>query len=155
MYIKEDSIFSAASDNGAGPNGIFALMQIRPYVDVQVFPPGFTSFSVTQPSTFLITYRCKPSSYRKSIFIFCSIICRKHLIVIAAVHNFADDFEILFLMAQYGSEYWNSLEESFEEFCIRHTTLPNQLIADIPHAKKEKVTMWLKSLLHHVAKIFA
>ncbi|EPF8392456.1 TPA: hypothetical protein ACSIGP_001630, partial [Neisseria gonorrhoeae] len=59
----------------------------------------------------------------------------------------ADDFEILFLMAQYGSEYWNSLEESFEEFCIRHTTLPNQLIADIPHAKKEKVTMWLKSLL--------
>ncbi|ENX2589670.1 hypothetical protein AB3W86_002172, partial [Neisseria gonorrhoeae] len=24
----------------------------------------------------------------------------------------ADDFEILFLMAQYGSEYWNSLEES-------------------------------------------
>ncbi|HGO8115284.1 TPA: hypothetical protein ACLA7D_000133 [Neisseria meningitidis] len=33
----------------------------------------------------------------------------------------ADDFEILFLMAQYGSEYWNSLEESFEEFCIRHS----------------------------------
>lgn len=59
----------------------------------------------------------------------------------------ADDFEILFLMAQYGSEYWNSLEESFEEFCIRHTTQPNQLIADIPHAKKEKVTMWIKSLL--------
>lgn len=50
-------------------------------------------------------------------------------------------------MAQYGSEYWNSLEESFEEFCIRHTTQPNQLIADIPHAKKEKVTMWIKSLL--------
>ncbi|HGG7772208.1 TPA: hypothetical protein ACJJBX_001747 [Neisseria meningitidis] len=45
------------------------------------------------------------------------------------------------------SEYWNSLEESFEEFCIRHTTQPNQLIADIPHAKKEKVTMWIKSLL--------
>lgn len=59
----------------------------------------------------------------------------------------ADDFEILFLMAQYGSEYWNSLKESFGEFCIRHTTLPNQLIADIPHAKKEEVSMWLKSLL--------
>ncbi len=59
----------------------------------------------------------------------------------------ADDFEILFLMAQYGSEYWNSLKESFGDFCIRHTTLPNQLIADIPHAKKEEVSMWLKSLL--------
>ena len=50
----------------------------------------------------------------------------------------ADDFEILFLMAQYGSEYWNSLKESFGDFCIRHTTLPNQLIADIPHAKKRR-----------------
>ena len=59
----------------------------------------------------------------------------------------ADDFEILFLMAQYGSEYWKSLKESLGDFCIRHTTLPNQLIADIPHAQKEEVSMWLKSLL--------
>lgn len=64
------------------------------------------------------------------------------------VQLISKNFELLFFMAQFNSEFWNSTQESFLDFCHRHhSKLPNQLIIDVPHEKIDRVEEWLYSFI--------
>lgn len=59
------------------------------------------------------------------------------------------EFEILFFRAQFNSDFWNSTQESFRDFCRnRGLNIPNQLIIDIPHEQPERVAAWLRTFVN-------
>lgn len=61
----------------------------------------------------------------------------------------AQDFELLFFRAQYGSDMWDSTQETLTQFILRHNMKsPNQLIVDEPHTDAASVKAWLETLLN-------
>ncbi len=65
----------------------------------------------------------------------------------------SENFELLFMRAQYGGEFWDSTKESFLNFYLKHcedsslANIPNQIIIDEPHTKPEAVRVWLHEFL--------